>query len=219
MASTLQCSDLQLTTNEVNCERIGICRVEAIKAPRINSPLLSFYTFMAISYLVDVYRRPYPGREKSDYFRTYLALFPHLIAAHRTLQRHCRQMHNRHTSLTDVTEASGDLSSASAKSADRQHCGGYGGCSVRVAARAAFDAAAWIGLICYTIQIYFDFSGYSDMAIGLARMLGFGSRKISITLMFRNPSPSSGNAGISLSRPGFAITYFSRLGRELAALS
>jgi len=71
------------------------------------------------------------------------------------------------------------------------------------------------GLICYTIQIYFDFSGYSDMAIGLARMLGFGSRKISITLMFRNPSPEFCNAGIS-PLDWLRDYLFSRLGRELA---
>ena len=61
---------------------------------------------------------------------------------------------------------------------------------------AQLDAGhAWLGIFCYALQIYFDFSGYSDMAIGLGRLLGFHSRKISISPIALPILPNSGGDG------------------------
>jgi len=157
-------------------DAIGMAAWRPFTVPKMKLPVgLSFYTFMAISYLVDIYRRRTQEEKSLVTFGTYLALFPHLIAG--PIVRFndiAEQLHHRHTSLTDVTEGI------------RRFVIGLGkkvliGNTVAVTADAIFalpraelsTPLAWIGLICYTIQIYFDFSGYSDMAIGLARMLGF----------------------------------------------
>jgi alginate O-acetyltransferase complex protein AlgI len=157
-------------------DAIGIVAWRPFTIPKMKLPVgLSFYTFMAISYLVDIYRRRNQEEKRLVTFGTYLALFPHLIAG--PIVRFndiVEQLHHRSTSLPDVAEGI------------RRFVIGLGkkvliGNTVAVTADAVFSLPreqlstplAWIGLICYTIQIYFDFSGYSDMAIGLARMLGF----------------------------------------------
>ena len=80
----------------------------------------------------------------------------------------------------------------------------------------AFDAGslgpldAWYGVVAYAFQIYFDFSGYSDMAIGLGLMLGFVFAKNFDSPYRAESSPSSGGAGTSRCRPGCATTSTSR---------
>jgi len=69
---------------------------------------------------------------------------------------------------------------------------------------------AWLGVIAYAFQIYFDFSGYSDMAIGLGRMVGLSSPATSTPRIDRRASPSSGGAGTSPSRRSCATTCTSR---------
>ena len=69
---------------------------------------------------------------------------------------------------------------------------------------------AWIGIIAYTLQIYFDFSGYSDMAIGLGKMFGFDFPKTSTIRTSLNLFQSFGEDGILHSALGSAITYISR---------
>lgn len=148
----------------------------AITVPKVKLPAgLSFFTFMAISYLADVYRRD-AGPEKSlGRFALYLSLFPHLIAG----------------PIVRFADIAGQLRSRTSTMADRVEGArrfviGLGkkvliGNTVAPAADAIFGLSAarlsaplaWVGVLCYAIQIYFDFSGYSDMAIGLARMFGF----------------------------------------------
>jgi len=67
-------------------------------------------------------------------------------------------------------------------------------------------ASSWLGIVCYTLQIYFDFSGYSDMAIGIARMAGFDFAEISITPTSLSQSRNFGDAGIFLYPLGLEIT-------------
>ena len=77
---------------------------------------------------------------------------------------------------------------------------------------------AWLGLVCYTLQIYFDFSGYSDMAIGLMRMFGFRIlENFNYPYIARSRSASSGGAGTSRCRPGSATTSTSRSAATSAA--
>jgi alginate O-acetyltransferase complex protein AlgI len=134
---------------------------------------LSFYIFHAISYLVDIYRREAPPARNLIDFAAFIALFPHLVAGP-VLRYHllAEQFRSRVHSIDHF--ARGCVVSM------------VGFCqkvliadSVAPLADAAFSAPlptladAWLGTVAYTIQLFFDFSGYSTMAIGLALMIGF----------------------------------------------
>lgn len=136
---------------------------------------ISFYTFQAISYLVDVYRgHCRPQRSLLD-LGLYISMFSQLIAG--PIVRYSEiedQLANRKRSLVGFNEGASRFVRGLAKKvliAD----------TLAVVADASFGAApgglsvsmAWIGLICYAFQLYFDFSGYSDMAIGMGKMFGF----------------------------------------------
>ncbi len=136
---------------------------------------ISFFTFQSMSYTIDVARgRARHLRSPVD-FALYVSLFPQLIAGPIVRYHEISdQMRVRHTRLDDVAQGVLRFSHGLVKKvvvAD----------AVAAVADAAFGlpggelttTAAWIGLAAYTVQIYFDFSGYSDMAIGLGRMLGF----------------------------------------------
>ena len=155
---------------------INVIVPHPLPVPKIALPVgLSFFTFMAISYLVDIFRQQTGPERNPITFGTYLAMFPHLIAGPIVrFQDLAAQLHNRTVTAVDITQGI------------RLFVIGLGkkvliGNTVAVPADAIFalptdqlsTPIAWIGAICYTVQIYFDFSGYSDMAIGLARMLGF----------------------------------------------
>ncbi len=134
---------------------------------------LSFYIFHAISYLVDIYRREaLPARNLID-FAAFIALFPHLVAGP-VLRYHllAEQFRSRVHSLDRFARGSFVFMLGFCKKvlvAD----------TVAPLADAAFNATAptladaWLGAVAYTIQLFFDFSGYTDMAIGLALMIGF----------------------------------------------
>lgn len=136
---------------------------------------ISFFTFHSMSYVIDVYRGRTRRFANPIDFALYVALFPQLIAGP-IVRFHeiSDQLRERHARVDDVADGVLRFAHGLAKKvvvAD----------AVAVAADAAFGAdpgrlsmpEAWIGLVAYTLQIYFDFSGYSDMAIGLARMFGF----------------------------------------------
>lgn len=136
---------------------------------------ISFYTFQAMSYVFDVARgAARPARSLLD-FALYVSMFPQLVAG--PIVRYAtvaEELKRRDTRFDDFAEGAQRFALGLVKKvviAD----------TVAPVADAAFAssggdltfAAAWVGLIAYTIQIYFDFSGYSDMAIGLGRILGF----------------------------------------------
>ena len=134
---------------------------------------LSFYIFHAISYLVDIYRREVPPARNLIDFAAFIALFPHLVAGP-VLRYHllAEQFRSRVHSLDRFARGSLIFMVGFCKKvliAD----------AVAPLADAAFSAAiptladAWLGTVAYTIQLFFDFSGYTDMAIGLALMIGF----------------------------------------------
>jgi alginate O-acetyltransferase complex protein AlgI len=135
---------------------------------------ISFYTFHAISYVIDVSRGHRYLRNLAD-FSVYITMFPQLIAGP-IIRYHeiADQLHRRHHDMDRFAEGAVRFTHGLAKKvivAD----------AVAPVANAAFSTpsgeltffAAWVGALAYTVQIYFDFSGYSDMAIGLGRMLGF----------------------------------------------
>jgi alginate O-acetyltransferase complex protein AlgI len=134
---------------------------------------LSFFIFHAISYLVDIYRKEaLPTRNLID-FGAFIALFPHLIAGP-VLRYHLLAEQFRSRSHTFEKFSQGSLrfmmgfckkvliADSVAPLAD-----------VMFAAQQPTLFESWLGVLAYTLQIYFDFSGYSDMAIGLALMIGF----------------------------------------------
>ena len=136
---------------------------------------ISFYTFQAISYLADVYREEVePQRNLLD-FSLYLSMFPQLVAGP-IVKYHdiVEQLRNRVLSVDNIKAGTPKFLRGLAKKvliADTL------GLAYTQICALGFDnlacATAWVGIAAYTLQIYFDFSGYSDMAIGLGRMFGF----------------------------------------------
>jgi alginate O-acetyltransferase complex protein AlgI len=144
--------------------------------PRVLLPIgISFFTFHAISYVVDVYRRDASAQKSPVHAALYLLLFPQLIAGPIIRYRQIAdQLAWRRVTLDDFAYGVRRfiiglgkkvlIANTVAGPADRI----FGLPSTQLDA-----PLAWLGVICYTLQIYFDFSGYSDMAIGLGRMFGF----------------------------------------------
>jgi alginate O-acetyltransferase complex protein AlgI len=146
----------------------------AIEFTRVLLPIgLSFYIFHAISYLVDIYRREAPPARNFVDFAAFIALFPHLVAGP-VLRYHllAEQFRSRTHSLGNFSRGCIVFMVGFCKKvliAD----------SVAPLVEAAFSAPlptladAWLGAGAYTIQLFFDFSGYTDLAIGLALLIGF----------------------------------------------
>ena len=146
--------------------------------PRLDLALpigISFYTFQALSYVIDVYRREVVAQRDPIAFGAYVTLFPQLIAG--PIVRYSdvdEQLTSRTHSVTMVASGIRTFVAGLAKKVLLANTAGELWASVRdLPTDRLTTAAAWLGIVCYTLQIYFDFSGYSDMAIGLGRMLGF----------------------------------------------
>ncbi len=133
---------------------------------------ISFYTFQAISYLVDVHRKTVEPAHRWTDFACYLALFTHVAGP---IVRYVNIIHELKSPVLGV-----ELLERGAFLFMIGFCKKvFIANNVAIVADAVFNngtlgaAAAWIGLASYSLQIYFDFSGYSDMAIGLGYMIGF----------------------------------------------
>ena len=143
---------------------------------RIHLPLgISFFTFQAMSYVIDVYRRDVQVQRNPMHFGVYIALFPQLIAGPIIRYRDvARQITSRVVSLDGFAQGVRRFILGLAKKMLVANVVGKVADDIFAIPEGALSASvAWLGLICYTLQIYFDFSGYSDMAIGLGRMFGF----------------------------------------------
>ena len=144
--------------------------------PRISLPIgISFYTFQSISYLVDVYRRESASQRRFVDLLLYISMFPQLIAG--PIVRYgtiAVEINNRHVNSKDLSEGiyrfliglgkKVILANQFSEIADQFLKNGLGDLTT---------SGAWIGIVAFTMQIYFDFSGYSDMAIGMGRCMGF----------------------------------------------
>jgi alginate O-acetyltransferase complex protein AlgI len=147
-----------------------------IDVPRVLLPIgISFYTFHAISYVVDVYRKDALAQKSPVHAALYLLLFPQLIAGPIIRYRDLAdQLARRVVSLDDFAIGVRRFVLGLAKKMLVANL--VAGPADRIFAMPAAQWSAghvWLGIVCYTLQIYFDFSGYSDMAIGLGRMFGF----------------------------------------------
>lgn len=150
--------------------------VHPVAVPRILLPIgISFFTFHAISYVVDVYRRDATAQKSPVHAALYLLLFPQLIAGPIIRYRDLAdQLARRTVRLDDFAHGVRRFIVGLAKKILIANVVAVPADRVFAMPFAQLTAGhAWLGLACYTLQIYFDFSGYSDMAIGLGRMFGF----------------------------------------------
>ena len=148
----------------------------ALGLPEIVLPIgISFFTFQAMSYVVDVYRGDAPVQDRIIPFALYVSFFPQLIAGPIVRYKDvASQIENREEKrslmllgIRRFCYGLGKkvlLANVFAETADRIFA---------LESTQQTGLIAWLGIICYTLQIYYDFSGYSDMAIGLGRMFGF----------------------------------------------
>ena len=148
----------------------------SLSAPTIALPIgISFYTFQSISYLIDVYRNESPVQKRFRDLLLYISMFPQLIAG--PIVRYgtiAHEINNRHVTANDLADGvyrflrglgkkvilANQLSELSSQFLVNE-------------LNDLTTTGAWLGIVAFTLQIYFDFSGYSDMAIGLGRSLGF----------------------------------------------
>lgn len=136
---------------------------------------ISFYIFQSISYLIDVYRDPKLSQKNPINLGLYISLFPQLVAGpivryHDVMD----QIQNRRVRLDGFVTGVERFTIGLAKKLLIANTMGSTADSIFALNAADLSwSVAWLGIICYTAQIYFDFSGYSDMAIGLGRMFGF----------------------------------------------
>ncbi|MGE0567721.1 MAG: MBOAT family protein [Bacteroidia bacterium] len=151
---------------------------------------ISFYTFETVTYVVDVYRGVHKPLKNFWHYQTYILLFPKLIAGP-IVRYHdiADQITNREKNYTPEIKLSGIwlFCLGLAKKVILANTMGLQADAVfNLPPEQIHTSAAWIGAIAYTFQIYFDFSGYSDMAIGLCKIMGF-----KIPENFNNPYISS----------------------------
>ncbi|MDD6484140.1 MAG: MBOAT family protein [Clostridiales bacterium] len=162
-------------TNFIN----GLLRQISLFAalPKTNIPLpigISFYTFQAMSYTIDVYRKDTKAQKSIISFGTYVSFFPQLIAGPIVRYKDiARQLEERHENIGQFASGVRRFVTGLAKKVLIANQMGLLWDTLRPMGADNGVIGAWIGIIAYAMQIYFDFSAYSDMAIGLGRMFGF----------------------------------------------
>jgi alginate O-acetyltransferase complex protein AlgI len=140
---------------------------------------ISFFTFQGISYLVDVYRKETEEQRNLFHLGLYISFFPQLIAGP-IVRYHdiAQEIKERSINLPLFTEGVIRFIRGLAKKIIIANSAALIADQVfAVTVTEISTATAWMGILCYTMQIYFDFSGYSDMAIGLGKMLGFNFKE------------------------------------------
>lgn len=142
---------------------------------QISLPIgISFYTFQTMSYVIDVYRDDAPVSKNFINFGTYVALFPQLIAGPIVRYRDVvEQLVNRRETLEMFTRGVKLFMVGLAKKVIIANTMGTLTTNIFATTDENGVVGTWVGMIAYTFQIYFDFSGYSDMACGLGNMMGF----------------------------------------------
>jgi alginate O-acetyltransferase complex protein AlgI len=155
---------------------LAVVGLPQLRPPELLLPLgISFFTFHKISYKVDVYRGQAEAKKSPIDLALYILLFPQLIAGPIVrFNEIAGELVHRTTTRKNFADGVGRFVVGLAKKMIIAN-------TVAVCADEVFSIAssqltagvAWLGIVCYAIQIYFDFSGYSDMAIGLALMFGF----------------------------------------------
>ena len=145
-------------------------------APSVIMPIgISFFTFQSMSYVLDVYRRTVPAQRNPLYVALYVSLFPQLVAG--PIVRYetvAAEIVTRHETFDELYEGLARFIAGFGKKMLLANPLGNVATEIFALSGAALSPAkAWLGAICFALQILFDFSGYSDMAIGLGRVFGF----------------------------------------------
>ncbi|MBR7060913.1 MAG: MBOAT family protein, partial [Eubacterium sp.] len=144
----------------------------------LNLPLpvgISFYTFQIMSYIIDLYGGRIKAQKKILDFALYVSLFPQLIAGPIVKYKDISdQLKNREENWSKYSKGINRfIIGLSKKLILANTLGSVYSSVLEMGSENISVLTAWLGIICYTLQIYFDFSGYSDMAIGLGGMFGF----------------------------------------------
>lgn len=136
---------------------------------------ISFYTFQALAYLFDVYRGKIKAQKSLGLFALYIAMFPQLVAGPIVNYAHIEsQLGDRKMTLTKFNAGLERFLCGLGKKVLLANNIGLLWSEVKALPAAEISVLmAWAGIMAFTLQIYFDFSGYSDMAIGLGKMFGF----------------------------------------------
>ena len=154
----------------------GIIGKEILSIPKIALPIgISFFTFQAISYIADVYKGDTEASPKLVNVALYISFFPQLIAGPIVKYRDInRQIEQRNISWIGVSAGFRRFVYGLGKKVMIANVLGLCADTIYTYDLNGLDwKTAWIGALAYTFQIYYDFSGYSDMAIGLGKMFGF----------------------------------------------
>lgn len=156
-------------------ETLNACLHTQLPQTALKLPIgISFFVFQAISYLIDVYRGE--AKAQRNYFRLllFIAFFPQLIAGpivrYQTVEA---ALGSRSSTPQGVSEGLTRMIVGLSKKLLLADTVGLAADTVFAMGDTLSLPAAWLGAICYTLQIYYDFSGYSDMAIGMGRIFGF----------------------------------------------
>ena len=147
---------------------------EPFRVLRVILPIgISFYTFHSLTYILDLYRGDATPAKSFSGFSAFVALFPDLVAGpiirYKTLAEQLRE--REHTVSRFASGVTIFIVGFAKKILLANPCGQVADAVFNAADPCALDA--WVGVLAYAFQIYFDFCGYSDMAVGLGRMLGF----------------------------------------------
>lgn len=147
-----------------------------LAVPQISLPIgISFYTFQTVSYTIDVYMGRCKAQKSFMKFLMYVSLYPQLVAG--PIVRYIdieKQIDNREVNISNISQGINRFIVGLSKKVIISN-------TAALVVRSFLDSDlatigvldAWFGIFMYTIQIYFDFSGYSDMAIGLGKIFGF----------------------------------------------
>lgn len=157
-------------------ENINLLTGLSLPVPKIALPIgISFYTFQTISYVLDVYRGQVAAQKRYYKYLMYLSSYHQLVAG--PIVRYsdvAAEIENRTVSAQDFSEGITRFCLGLTKKVVVANVAGSLAGNYLDADLASLSVAgAWFGVLLYTLQIYYDFSAYSDMAIGLGRMFGF----------------------------------------------
>ena len=157
-------------------ENINLLTGLSLPVPQIALPIgISFYTFQTISYVLDVYRGQVEAQKRYYKYLMYLSSYHQLVAG--PIVRYsdvAAEIENRTVSAQDFSEGITRFCLGLTKKVVVANVAGSLAGNYLDADLASLSVAgAWFGVLLYTLQIYYDFSAYSDMAIGLGRMFGF----------------------------------------------
>ena len=181
--------------------------------PKLTLPIgISFYTFQILSYVIDLYRGEIRVQRNYFYLLLYVSFFPQLIAGpivrYETVEQ---EILERRESIDDVAAGLRRFILGLAKKVILANNIARIAETIYAGDSAVYGTTLyWLAAVAYALQIYFDFSGYSDMAIGLGRMFGFHFLENFDHPYTAFPSRISGGGGTSLCRHGSATMSTSR---------